>query len=181
MNFCVSIPAIIITGMGYPSVDCRRLLKFISSELMVPTVGLFDYNVDGWSIFCTFKFGGARLSKNAMEFSTTSLQWLGMLRIFFLGERARNQLCIMGVCTLLGLCFGDIEFVNVPPAALASLSRRDLARLDKLATYFSEQNYPFGCEELRRMRLFGKKVEIQQAADFLSAVFPQKLLRHDFR
>lgn len=40
-----SLPCILMTGCGYPSLSVRALLKQLQTQFHLPVLGLFDYNV----------------------------------------------------------------------------------------------------------------------------------------
>ncbi len=69
---------IIISGNGYPTEDCRRLLSNLQKSLQIPCLGLFDYNPHGLSIFFTYKFGGASMY-NAEAFACKDFRWMGLM------------------------------------------------------------------------------------------------------
>jgi len=76
-KFCSSIPTILITGQGFPSVACRALLAKLCRASQLPVFGLFDFNPHGFSIFFTFKFGSAQKTVDSTAHAVPHLKWIG--------------------------------------------------------------------------------------------------------
>lgn len=72
-----SLPCVLLTGCGYPSLSVRAVLKTLSSQTQLPIVGLFDYNPHGLQILLTYKFGSTRMGLEAHA-HTVDIKWLGL-------------------------------------------------------------------------------------------------------
>ncbi|KAG2374841.1 hypothetical protein C9374_010215 [Naegleria lovaniensis] len=73
----------IITGCGYPSIITRYILHQISSKFPQAQIyALCDFNIHGYQIVTTFKYGSVELSKHSIQQSTTlgdRIEWIGLL------------------------------------------------------------------------------------------------------
>eukprot|EP00808_Paulinella_micropora_P002743 g65554.t1 len=77
-GLCKNLPCILVTGKGYPSLDCRALVKRLNVELELPCFGMFDYNPHGLAILMSFKLGSANMALESSQYTVPSMKWLGM-------------------------------------------------------------------------------------------------------
>lgn len=72
-----SLPCVLVTGCGYPSLSVRAVVKNLSIQLGLPVLGLFDYNPHGVQIMLTYKFGSTRMGMEGHAHAV-DLKWLGL-------------------------------------------------------------------------------------------------------
>nr|CAG4712586.1 unnamed protein product [Naegleria fowleri] len=73
----------IITGCGYPSIVARFILHEIATKFPDAKIyALCDFNIHGYQIMTTFKYGSIELSKHSVQQRTTlgdRIDWIGLL------------------------------------------------------------------------------------------------------
>ena len=85
-----SLPCVLVTGCGYPSLSVRALVKTLVTQLGkdLPILGLFDYNPHGVQILLTYKFGSTRMGLEAHTHAV-DIKWLGLHHSDIMGEEGR--------------------------------------------------------------------------------------------
>jgi len=159
-HFCQKIPAILVTGMGYPSLACRVLVKKLVHGTSCEVLGLFDYNPYGLSILMSFKFGSARMPLECTQWCVPEMKWLGL---------RYNDVSESGM-----LKNSSEPFTQYDRQMIKSLRKSDFIRGTK--------EY---CYEVTNMMKCGRKVELQAihefGLDFLSTQYlPTKVIEHDY-
>lgn len=72
-----SLPCILMTGCGYPSLSVRALLKQLQTQFHLPVLGLFDYNPHGLRILLTYQYGSVRMGTESYAYAV-DIHWLGV-------------------------------------------------------------------------------------------------------
>jgi meiotic recombination protein SPO11 len=72
-----TVPCILITGCGYPSLSVRGLLRQLKEQFDLPVFGVFDYNPHGVRILQTYKYGSTSMGTESHAY-TVNIQWLGI-------------------------------------------------------------------------------------------------------
>jgi DNA topoisomerase VI subunit A len=70
---------VIVTGRGELDMSTRSFVFKLSKITPTPTIyGLFDADPYGATIYCTYKFGPARLSVDNIGLTASSMIWIGV-------------------------------------------------------------------------------------------------------
>ncbi len=87
-----SLPCVLVTGCGYPSLCVRAVVSSLSTQLGgIPILGLFDYNPHGVQILLTYKFGSVRMGMEAHAYAVDQIRWLGLHYTDILEEGGRPK------------------------------------------------------------------------------------------
>ncbi|PQE23868.1 meiotic recombination spo11 protein [Rutstroemia sp. NJR-2017a BBW] len=81
-EYCISSGAgkgIILTAKGYPDVQSRQFLHFVSKRcVQIPIFAFVDFDPDGIGIMSTYKYGSKNLAHESADLSVPSIRWLGV-------------------------------------------------------------------------------------------------------
>ncbi|KAM3068895.1 endodeoxyribonuclease [Clarireedia jacksonii] len=81
-EYCISSGAgkgIILTAKGYPDIQSRQFLHFMSRRYpRIPIFTFVDFDPDGIGIMSTYKYGSKNLAHESADLSVPSMQWLGV-------------------------------------------------------------------------------------------------------
>ena len=135
----LGIPAIMITGKGYPDLNTRRMLRRLAFELLpsqAKFVCLVDGNPFGMEILSVYKYGSLAMTFCGEPLAVPKLDWVGIY---------------------------PSEVHSIPKEYIHDFSDRDYKKARSLQerSYFSPQMQ----EELDQMIRSGKKVEIEDVQE----------------
>ncbi|KAH7042688.1 Spo11/DNA topoisomerase VI subunit A [Macrophomina phaseolina] len=74
---------VMVTGKGYPDLSTRAFLRQLCAASVtghphIPIYALVDFDPDGLSIMCTYKYGSSALAHEGDAARLPSMQWLGV-------------------------------------------------------------------------------------------------------
>lgn len=69
---------LIVTGKGYPDLETRKFLNFVSKTSEIPVYVLTDFNPHGVEIFSVYKNGSISLSHEREHLVVPSAIWIGV-------------------------------------------------------------------------------------------------------
>ncbi|KAL7442454.1 hypothetical protein ACHAXH_009236 [Discostella pseudostelligera] len=131
-------PCILVTGKGFPDLATRALVSTLHRELGLPVEGLCDCNPFGISVLALYHCAGDRMGVDGRRRYTVPIQWLGLRPSKV--ARLKNKL---------------------PETVFQKLTDLDNKRIDSLLDpehpYLTEDD----CEEVRKMKAAGYKVELE--------------------
>ncbi|XP_053210647.1 meiotic recombination protein SPO11-like [Panonychus citri] len=143
-------PAILITGKGFPDAETRRCVKFLSTKLKIPVLGLVDCNPWGLEIFCIYRFGSLAMAHDAMHCTVMPSKWLGLLPT-------------------------DLVKFNISIDQTEELNERDLAKINSLKRRpYITQNKAL-LDELEFMLKNNRKAELQALVNVVETYLPIKI------
>ncbi len=150
---------ILVTSQGQTTRGIRRLLQRVSEEKNLPIYVLTDFDCWGFYIYSVIKYGSIALAF------------------------ASDKLTIPNV-RFLGITADDIEKYDLKKH-LIKLNDQDLARMKQVSAYDWFKDNKDWQRQLRMMKEFGAKAEIQalsaKGISFISEVYlPSKIKKKEF-
>ncbi len=150
---------ILVTSQGQTTRGIRRLLQKLSDEEKLPIYVLTDFDCWGFYIYSVIKYGSIALA------------------------HASERLTIPGV-KFLGITADDVINYDLRKH-LIKLNNQDLSRMKQVANYDWFKDNKDWQRQLKMMKEFNGKVEIQALASrgisFISEVYlPSKIKKKDF-
>jgi len=157
MQFTERWQCILMTGQGFPSFDCRKLLRLLAEQTDLPILGLFDHNPSGIEIFLTYKLGTPHGGVEGYLQTIEKLSWIGIFR-------------------------SDIEeFAD--PGSFKLITDRDRSIIRKLEKDKYVMRDQVILKELESIKSSGTKAEIECINDssfdtLVQLLLPRKILVH---
>ena len=150
---------LIVTSQGQTTRGIRRLLQRLYEEHSLPIYVLTDFDCYGFYIYSVLKYGSINLAHASEHLAIPSVKYLGITS-------------------------SDIEKYDLKKHFI-KLKDHDLARLKQIAEYEWFKNNKAWQKEIKTMKQYGAKAEIQalsaRGISFISQTYlPEKIKNKDF-
>ena len=150
---------ILLSSQGQTTRGIRRLLQRMYEEFKLPIYVLCDYDAYGFYIYSVLKYGSINLAHASEHMAIPSIKYLGITS-------------------------SDIEKYDLKKHFI-KLKDHDLARLKQIAEYEWFKNNKAWQKEIKMMKQYGSKAEIQalssKGISFISNTYlPEKIKNKDF-